>query len=147
MGKQDEKTGAGILFSCENEVLLLLRNSKHNDNTWGLPGGNVEEGDASLFETAKRESTEELGPLPENFVPLWEVPTTRGKYGQKKYAVFVCALAPDVKKSWVPTLNDEHREWRWFKKEEVINGHALHPVVDLLVQQKGHLAAPAGVSS
>jgi 8-oxo-dGTP pyrophosphatase MutT (NUDIX family) len=76
MGKQDEKTGAGILFSCEDEVLLLLRNSKHNDNTWGLPGGNVEEGDASLFETAKRESTEELGPLPENFVPLWEVPVS-----------------------------------------------------------------------
>eukprot|EP00976_Prorocentrum_cordatum_P117835 1196370-Prorocentrum_minimum.AAC.5 len=134
MGKSDEKkTGAGLLFSSGDEILLLLRNSKHNDKTWGLPGGNVEDGDSSLFETAKREATEELGPLPENLVPIWEVPvgfcvvstgpsaseklactwqTTRGKHGHKSYAVFVCALDPEVKQNWSPTLNEEHREWR-----------------------------------
>ncbi len=45
-------------------MLLLLRNSKHNDLTWGLPGGNSESGDASLLETAKREGREEMGTVP-----------------------------------------------------------------------------------
>eukprot|EP00240_Pyramimonas_obovata_P011877 CAMPEP_0118944262 /NCGR_PEP_ID=MMETSP1169-20130426/39978_1 /TAXON_ID=36882 /ORGANISM="Pyramimonas obovata, Strain CCMP722" /LENGTH=114 /DNA_ID=CAMNT_0006889715 /DNA_START=212 /DNA_END=556 /DNA_ORIENTATION=+ len=113
--------------------------------TWGLPGGNVEDGDSSLFETAKREATEELGPLPDNLVPVWEVPTTRGKQGQKKYAVFVCPLDPEVKQKWSPQLNEEHREWRWFKRDEIQSGFALHPVVELLVQQNGHVKAPSPV--
>ena len=45
-------------------MLLLLRNSKHNDLTWGLPGGNSESGDASLLDTAKREGREEMGAVP-----------------------------------------------------------------------------------
>ena len=47
-----------------SEVLLLRRASKHNDNTWGLPGGNAEDGDADLLATAVREGTEEMGGLP-----------------------------------------------------------------------------------
>ncbi len=46
------------------EVLLLKRSSAHNDQKWGLPGGNVEEGDKDLIDTAKREATEEMGTLP-----------------------------------------------------------------------------------
>ena len=46
------------------DTLLLKRSSSHNDRKWGLPGGNVEEGDGSLIETARREATEEMGPLP-----------------------------------------------------------------------------------
>lgn len=39
-----------LMRSCHSrgEVLLLLRNSRHNDNTWGLPGGNVEPGEQLL---------------------------------------------------------------------------------------------------
>ena len=51
--------------SSGNEVLLLLRNSKHNNNTWGLPGGNVEDEDTNLLVTAKREAQEEMGSVPE----------------------------------------------------------------------------------
>ncbi len=43
----------------------MLRNSKHNDRTWGLPGGNADPHDASLRATATREATEEMGSLPE----------------------------------------------------------------------------------
>jgi ADP-ribose pyrophosphatase YjhB (NUDIX family) len=46
------------------EALLLLRASKHNDRTWGLPGGNAEDGDADLLATAMREGTEEMGGVP-----------------------------------------------------------------------------------
>ena len=52
--------------SCRSggEVLLLRRASSHNDNTWGLPGGNVEEGDPDLLATATREAAEEMGGVP-----------------------------------------------------------------------------------
>lgn len=42
-----EKIGAGLLLTCDGDVLLLLRNSIHNNLTWGLPGGNVEEADGA----------------------------------------------------------------------------------------------------
>ena len=53
-----------MLCRSGTDVLLLLRNSKHNDFTWGLPGGNAESGDASLVDTAKREGREEMGTVP-----------------------------------------------------------------------------------
>ena len=53
-----------VLCRSGSDVLLLLRNSKHNDFTWGLPGGNAESGDASLVDTAKREGREEMGTVP-----------------------------------------------------------------------------------
>lgn len=56
-------------------VLLLLRRSKHNDNTWGLPGGNVDPEDTSLRAAAEREAHEELGHLPEGIQVLGEVVT------------------------------------------------------------------------
>ena len=59
-----EKVGAGILFQHNGEVLLLKRCSKHNDKTWGLPGGNREAADVDLLATARREAEEELGHLP-----------------------------------------------------------------------------------
>ena len=46
-------------------VLLLQRRSKHNDKKWGLPGGNAEDADASLLDTAKREAAEEMGDVPD----------------------------------------------------------------------------------
>lgn len=53
--------GRALLYSCEGEVLVLLRNSSHNHNTWGLPGGNADEADGGdLFVTAKREAIEEM---------------------------------------------------------------------------------------
>jgi len=52
-------------FRSGDKVLLLERNSKHNDKTWGLPGGNVEAGDWTLLDTASREAKEELGNLPQ----------------------------------------------------------------------------------
>ncbi len=74
-----EKRGAGLLLRSDDDyVLLLLRNSLHNDNTWGLPGGNCDAHDISLQATALREATEELGPLPPLRV-LSSHLTTRGK--------------------------------------------------------------------
>jgi 8-oxo-dGTP pyrophosphatase MutT (NUDIX family) len=60
------RLNARDMFVCSsgNRVLLLLRRSAHNDNTWGLPGGNVDATDASLEATAVREAVEEMGTVP-----------------------------------------------------------------------------------
>ena len=56
-----------VMLACccrsGTDVLLLLRNSKHNDKTWGLPGGNSDKGER-ILDTAKREATEEMGAMP-----------------------------------------------------------------------------------
>lgn len=137
-----EKRGAGLLLLCEGELLLLLRRSTHNDRHWGLPGGNVEARDPTLQATALREATEELGALPPLQL-LAELLTTRGQRGEKHYTVFLCRVERSVRAAWVPRLNEEHREWRWFPVAAVAAavhgvGEApvpLHPVVAALVAQ------------
>ena len=138
-----EKRGAGLLLFCNNDVLLLLRNSRHNDLTWGLPGGNCDALDASLQETAAREAREELGTVP----PLQlvrECLTMRGKRGEKHYTVFLCRVEPAVRAAWTPVLNEEHREHKWFSVDSVtkaVYGSSegppapLHPVISALVVQ------------
>ena len=59
-------------------MLLLPRNSKHNDRTWGLPGGNSEN-DETLLQTAVREAGEEMGPLPAGYEVRREVLTRWGR--------------------------------------------------------------------
>jgi 8-oxo-dGTP pyrophosphatase MutT (NUDIX family) len=133
-------------YSCDGEVLLLKRNSRHNHGTWGLPGGNVDATDASLLEAAKREAAEEMGPGLPLFEVVAEVLTRRGKRwvgpctpgtcwahrtgpspaaclllrrGQKHYTVYVARISPQDRDAWAPSLNEEHSEWRWFRMAEV----------------------------
>ena len=136
-----EKRGAGILLMCGGEVLLLLRNSRHNNSPWGLPGGNCDPEDASLRATAVREAQEEVGTLPPLRV-VRECLTMRGKRNEKHYTVFVCHVEAAVRAAWTPVLNDEHREHRWLSLESVrlsshglAGGPPLHPVVVALVLQ------------
>jgi 8-oxo-dGTP pyrophosphatase MutT (NUDIX family) len=54
-----------LMCSCKGELLVLLRNSAHNHNTWGLPGGNADHDDeGDLMTTAVREAKEEMTTLP-----------------------------------------------------------------------------------
>jgi 8-oxo-dGTP pyrophosphatase MutT (NUDIX family) len=136
-----EKIGAGFLFCCGGEVLLLLRRSKHNDKTWGLAGGNADAGE-TLEQVALRESFEEMGSVPggakegDTGTPFL---TVRGKRMQKHYTVFVKHISAEAKAAFVPQLNEEHREWKWIAASQVaLSAHAsreelpLHPVVALL---------------
>ncbi|KAI3435953.1 hypothetical protein D9Q98_002011 [Chlorella vulgaris] len=136
-----EKLGAGLLLTCDGEVLLLKRTSNHNHGTWGLPGGNADGTDVSLLETARREAVEEMGPNLPPFEVVAEVPTRRGKRGQKHYTVFVGRVRPEDRAAWVPQLNEEHSAWRWLNVGELAKPGGgggnqneavqLHPVVDL----------------
>eukprot|EP00882_Tetradesmus_deserticola_P019661 GHRQ01021182.1.p1 GENE.GHRQ01021182.1~~GHRQ01021182.1.p1 ORF type:complete len:170 (+),score=79.01 GHRQ01021182.1:87-596(+) len=136
-----EKLGAGLLLCCQGKVLLLKRCSKHNDQTWGLPGGNADPTDQALLSTAQREAQEELGVVPD-YVTRAEILTRRGKLNQKHYTVFLADVHCSTAQQYVPRLNAEHSEWRWVPWHDVIaassgeaGGLELHPVVRKLAQQ------------
>ena len=40
--KQRTRVGIGVIVLKNSQVLLGLRKGKHEDGTWGLPGGSLE---------------------------------------------------------------------------------------------------------
>ena len=132
---------------------------------------------ADLHATALREAEEELGGLPPLRV-AGSYLTTRGKArgargersggaapaplapthalprpqrGQKQYTVFVCDIVSQ--EPFVPVLNHEHREHRYFPAEALRGAMRptpfppsppapLHPVVDALLRQHPAALAP-----
>lgn len=141
-----EKIGAGFLFVSGADVLLLKRNSLHNHNKWGLPGGNVDEGDQTLLAAATREAEEELGSVPP-FHLKGEIRTMRGKFNEKRYTVFVALLDPDVKASFSPVLNEEHSAWAWIPLKEAVDRTDLHPVVNRALQKPNRKVVTAAIKS
>ncbi len=145
----------------DNRILLLQRKSKHHDRAWGLPGGNADDTDGSLLDTAEREAAEEMGGLPPGFSVLHRLDTRRdakqkGKGGAggrdgddgdeesfKFYAVFVCRVPGAGADAFKPRLEaDEVRDWRWWSIPDATalarTPGGLHPVmVDVLTGAGG----------
>ena len=129
----------------DGRILLLQRKSKHHDRAWGLPGGNTEETDGSLLDTAEREAAEEMGGLPAGFSVLHRLDTRRDAKkksdvdddddeGFKFYAVFLCRVPKAGADAFKPKLEaDEVRDWRWWSiaDAKALAGQpgALHPVL------------------
>jgi 8-oxo-dGTP pyrophosphatase MutT (NUDIX family) len=97
--------------------LYLLRNDIKNPDTWGLPGGKVESGEA-LMAGIVRECEEELGYMPDylRLVPLEKFTTADNKFA---YHTFFCSVADE----FYPILNDEHIGWAW-----IASGHLPRPL-------------------
>lgn len=107
--------GAGILFQKDGKVLLLKRAHRRDKwaGYWNCPGGSSEP-EETRYETALRESREEVGPLPR--FQVYDHINIRG------YTLFLA----DVAYQFTPKLNSEHSEWRWVSKEESLS-FDLHP--------------------
>ena len=118
--------GAGILFICEDKVLLTLRSDEVREpGTWGIPGGSVaDDGPYSpeepsrakppLFQSwegAKRESQEELGSIPPG---LRFSGTVIYEDGNFTYVTFLVRIHPKNKNRWKFQLNWENDEAAWF---------------------------------
>lgn len=130
------KIGAGIMLLSAGEVLLLLRNSSHNRNTWGLPGGNADPEDGGdLAVTAQREAIEEMSSLPP-FKSAGQVHTIRGKKNEKQYTVYLYSVMEEDKNAYVPLLNAEHSLWQWFPLQEAFKRTDLHPVVEKVFRKQ-----------
>lgn len=99
----------GVLFFCVNtgRHLYLMRNDKKHNESWGLPGGKIENGE-SLLAAIERECTEELGKMPDyvNLIPIEQFTTKDGKFA---YHTFICC----IEEEWAPVLNNEHTGYAW----------------------------------
>lgn len=100
------KAAGVLLLDDEGRVLLLKRAASARDHpeTWGLPGGHIEDGEMPEA-AARRETCEEIGlayhgPL----VPLWET--------QDGFRCYGAALDEDLAQ-FDPQLNDEHTAAKW----------------------------------
>jgi 8-oxo-dGTP pyrophosphatase MutT (NUDIX family) len=96
---------AGILYRCGNAVLLLLRGGDcDHPNTWGLPGGKIEEGETAMA-AAIRESQEETGFAPD--------PRTLRVLEQTDHFGTFGTFGTTLAQQFVPVLNSEHRGYVW----------------------------------
>lgn len=135
------RAGAGVLLTCEDKILLVLR-SQHvqEPGTWGIPGGSCSgeamfprgEGQEVNLEVARdcalRELIEELGPLPENMdLDEQGIVTYRDPRGFT-YTTFIMAIWPERRRRLDAglQLNWENDDARWFTIEEALALPNLH---------------------
>lgn len=111
----------GIWFftSNTNRYLYLLRNDAKHPQSWGLPGGKVDNNE-SLLETIERECTEEMGFMPKytKMVPIEHFTSVNEKFC---YHTFFCLINDE----FIPNLNHEHIGYSWIDRG--IIPKPLHP--------------------
>jgi hypothetical protein len=107
----DSKIVAFIVYTDGDKILWMKRTK---DNTWGFPGGHVEEGESAI-EGAIRESREETMHVPETGLNLI--------YEDGKVRLFGCNDG-----EFKPELNDEHSDFVWATIEDAPN--PLFPKID-----------------
>ena len=100
-----------------DEFLVALRAPDHG-GYWHTIAGTVEDGEA-FHAAAVRELWEETGLKVEQLEPLGEFAYVREEWeSQPGLRVHVEAFFVDVEPGWEPTLNEEHDEYRWLRRDE-----------------------------
>lgn len=101
----------------EPEFLLLKRSSeKIYANQWRMIGGKVDQ-EESYHNAAFRELQEETGFKPELF---WVIPSVNSFYEAKTDQIHqIPAFAAQVGYEAVPTLDEEHVAYKWFKLQDI----------------------------
>jgi 8-oxo-dGTP pyrophosphatase MutT (NUDIX family) len=117
--------GAGIVYlTPSNEVLILQKPNKK----WCFVGGKKESHETP-FETAKRESKEEIGFIASG--TLIDLIEHKKANGDAK----VCSFIMKIDKSFVPHLNNEHIKYKWVKikkLKEYIFSNGVHNLISIL---------------
>lgn len=130
-------SASGLLIqeSVSGKVLLLKRAHWTQDPlTWGIPGGAIPvtpEGEKmSAWDSALKESQEEIGHLPGYQDELDKTVFTDGKF---TYTTFLITVA----KEFTPKLNNEHLDYGWFDLNELPED--THPGVLWSISRMGKL--------
>ena len=128
----------GTIVECENEILVLLRNSdRPQGNTWGLPAGKVNPNEKDL-DAAIRELYEETGykanpdelKLIGNFD--WHFP---------EVTVYFPTFKLDLKYKFdVKIDSNEHQEYKWISPEECYKKNNLIHGFHDLIEKVYHVA-------
>ena len=116
---------SGVLFLCEDRVLLLYRSPGVLDpNCWGIPGGAVPVDQAGnpkdIKQSALDEAEEEMGGLPQHLDTGKKTVFKKGKF---KFTTFLIEVAEEFS----PVLNWENTDARWFPLEDLPGD--IHPGV------------------
>ena len=126
----DEKEGdtdlVAFIVYTDDEKILWMRRTK--DNSWGFPGGHVEEGESPI-EGAIRESREEIKHVPTTGLNLI--------YEDGKVRLFGCNDG-----RFDPVLNDEHDVFVWATIED-----APEPLFHKIDEQMEEIAEEAYASA
>jgi 8-oxo-dGTP pyrophosphatase MutT (NUDIX family) len=98
---------AGIFFYAlsTKRFLFLLRSETKKANSWGIPGGTIEDNE-TLLEGLQRECMEEIGIFPDN---LKLIPIQKFVNNSFTYHTFYC----EIKDEFIPKLNIEHCGYAW----------------------------------
>ena len=100
-----------------DEFLVALRAPGHG-GYWHAIAGAVDEGEA-FHAAAVRELWEETGLEVEQLEPLGEFAYVREEWeAEPGLRVHVEAFLVDAEPGWEPTLNEEHDEYRWLRRDE-----------------------------
>ena len=124
------RKGAGIFFICteDNSALLIKRSQEVPEpGTWGISGGNLEEGEGFAV-AALRETMEELGSIPRGRI----VETLNNAGAGWKYKIFVADISWKQKKVWSAKiqLNNESEQFKWFRLNNFPSN--LHSAVSVI---------------
>lgn len=130
--------GSGILFVRSHprfgsQLLLVLR-SPHVEqpNTWGVSGGAVPRGEDNLFNSALRETLEELGSLPRKYKQIGQY-TWQQPGGSFTYVTFIVLVLDE----WTPrNFNWEVNDARWVSLDDAV-GFDLHFGLSDLIENLG----------
>lgn len=98
---------AGTAFVDPDGYVLFLRRGENGDHAgeWCFPGGGIEDGE-DAEQAARRESGEEIGPVPDGEL-------SRIAHLVSDEGVDFTTFRQDVAARFKPTLNDEHDDYIW----------------------------------
>jgi 8-oxo-dGTP pyrophosphatase MutT (NUDIX family) len=137
----DHVTGSAVVARPSGEAFLLVYHRRLE--RWLQPGGHVEEGDASIFETARREAREETGvaelaaPLGARVLDVDVHPIPRRPDRPAHVHFDLRHLLTTVEETFVVQV-EEVRRAAWFSYEE-----ALAAGVDASLERALHKARTA----
>lgn len=101
-----KKQSAFILFANSKDVLFL---QKQKSKSWVLPGGKKQYKE-SYFETAIRETEEEIG-----FLPAIKIKKTLNIIDKKfECKVYFC----EIDEKFNCNLSEEHKKYKWIKARD-----------------------------
>lgn len=116
----------------EREIeVLLMRRQKHAEDPWSgqvsLPGGHVEDQDADLFATARREAHEELGvDLAAHAEPLGQLPPRQAMARGKHLDLWITPCVFAITEPLDPQPGVEAEEAFWLPLGSAARGELDH---------------------
>lgn len=118
--------GSGILFTTGDRILLLKRSSSVEEPyTWGIPGGAVpqtREGDfMDFYESAKKETSEEIGSVPSHRVVDEYVYEEKGFI----YTTYIAKVSEEEADNLSPVFNWENDDYAWVSLDD-LRDYDLH---------------------